>query len=209
MHVLVPEDPVFMTRFLAMEEPLLHSLYYFYLRDLPPRQAETIRTAYESWGDIQSRMPPSLHWQKPAAHKARQRQDAQGYTLRGTGGAPLTCLHAVGMSAESISGLKACHGLLTEAVSDVVGPLARALGEIADHGQNVVDNFRRVVDILQLQAPPRLLESLRQAVPTGPVAAISLDGAQEAEYETFCEQMVRTLSAGDRFTYTMHRALYF
>ncbi|MGW4230091.1 hypothetical protein ACWEF9_12530 [Streptomyces sp. NPDC004980] len=209
MHVLVPEDPVFMTRFLAMEEPLLHSLYYFYLRDLPPGQAKIIRDAYEGWGDIQSRMPPRLHWQETAVRRARQRRDPEGYTLRGRGGAPLTCLHVVGMSAESISGLRACHGLLAEAESEAVGPLARALGEIAEHGQNVVDNFRRVLDILQIQAPPRLLGSLRQAAPTGPVTAISLDGTQEEEYETFCDRMVRTLSAGDRFTYAMHRALYF
>ncbi|MEU4262529.1 MULTISPECIES: hypothetical protein [Streptomycetaceae] len=197
-----------MTRFLAMEEPLLHSLYYFYLRDLPPGQAEIIRSAYESWGDIQSRMPPRLHWQQRAAGRTRQWQDPEGYTLRGRGGAPLTCLHAVRMSAESIKGLRACHGLLVEAESEE-GPLARALGEIAEHGQNVVDNFRRVLDILQIQAPARLLGSLRQAAPAGPATAISLDGTQEAEYETFCERMVRTLSAGDGFTYVMHRALYF
>ncbi|CAM5246549.1 hypothetical protein SCYAM73S_00448 [Streptomyces cyaneofuscatus] len=31
MDILIPEDPVFMTRFLEMEEPLLHSLYYLHL----------------------------------------------------------------------------------------------------------------------------------------------------------------------------------
>ncbi|GHB16876.1 hypothetical protein GCM10010392_51750 [Streptomyces clavifer] len=209
MHVLVPEDPVFMTRFLAMEDPLLHSLYYFYLRDLPPGHAETIRTAYEGWADIQYRMPPCLHWQEMAVRRAPRPRDREGYTLLGRGGAPLTCLHAVEMNAESIAVLKACHALLVEAESDGVGPLARALGEIAEHGRNTVDDFRRVVDVLQLQAPPRLLGSLRRAAPAGRATAISLDGTQQEEYETFCDRIVRTLSAGDRFTYAMHRALYF
>lgn len=60
MQILVPEDPVFMTRFLEMEEPLLHSLYHLHLGHLPREQAETIRRAYGGWSDIQAAMPKFL-----------------------------------------------------------------------------------------------------------------------------------------------------
>lgn len=208
MYVLVPDDPVFMTKFLAMEDPLLHSLYYFYLSDLPPEQAEVIRAAYDSWGNIQKRLPPRLHWQELTAHGARQWQHAEGYALRSPCGKRLTCLYIVEISAEYQSRLTACHSLLAQAEIDAGGPLTHALRDIWDQDQNLVENFRRVLDVLQLQAPPRLLESVRRGMSAGSGIEITIDAIQEEEYVSFCDHIVHALSAGDRFNYTMHREIY-
>lgn len=31
MQILMPDDPVFISKFTAIEQPLLHSLHHFYL----------------------------------------------------------------------------------------------------------------------------------------------------------------------------------
>ncbi|WEH38419.1 hypothetical protein [Streptomyces sp. AM 2-1-1] len=209
MLILVPEEPVFITRFLGIEEPLLHSLYYFYLRDLSPDEAEVILRAYESWGEIQKRIPAPLRWQTLSASvQAPPRQEPEGYRLHSPTGKRLVSLHAVEVSGEQICWLEACHRLLEEAEKARFGALAGALGEIREHGTNLVENFRRALNVLRIHAPPKLLASLKQAAPHGPFLDISLDGDQQAEYATYRDQVVFVLSSGDWFASTMHRALY-
>jgi len=210
MHILMPEDPVFMTRFLEMEEPLLHSLYYLHLDHLPLDQAETIRRAYEGWGDIQAAMPKFLSWHTPTAFElAVPRRESEGYRLHSPDGEQLISLYAVEVSIESLSCLTACLTLLEEAENELGGPLAGALEEIREpRDRDLVDNFRRVLRALQIPAPPALLASLRHATPAGPEREVSLDGPQHAEYVTYRDKFCFALSTGDWFMYTMHRSLY-
>ncbi|WP_326683318.1 hypothetical protein OHB31_02645 [Streptomyces microflavus] len=210
MQILVPEDPVFMTRFLEMEEPLLHSLYHLHLGHLPREQAETIRRAYEGWSDIQAAMPKFLSWHTPTAFElAVPRRESEGYRLHSPDGEQLISLYAVEASVGSIGCLAACLSLLEAAEREMGGALAGALEEIRKpRERDLVDNFRRVVRSLQIPAPPALLASLRDAAPAGPVQEVSLDAAQHAEYATYGVQFCHALSSGDWFTYTMHRSLY-
>ncbi|MEV1087805.1 hypothetical protein [Streptomyces microflavus] len=210
MQILVPEDPVFMTRFLEMEEPLLHSLYHLHLGHLPREQAETIRRAYGGWSDIQAAMPKFLSWHTPTAFElAVPRRESEGYRLQSPDGEQLISLYAVEASIESIGCLAACLSLLEEAEKEMGGALAGALEEIRKpRERDLVDNFRRVVRALQIPAPHALLAALRDAAPAGPVQEVSLDAAQNAEYATYGVQFCHALSSGDWFTYTMHRSLY-
>lgn len=174
-HILVPEDPVFMTRFLEMEEPLLHSLYYLHLGNLPQDQAETIRRAYECWGDIQAAMPAFMAWHtQTAIVHAAPRRESDGYRLHSPSGKTLISLYAVEVSAESISSLTECLTMLEEAETGIGGPLAGALEEIREpQDRDLVDNFRRVLRALQIPPPPALLASVRHAAPAGPVREVS------------------------------------
>ncbi|UZI34000.1 hypothetical protein [Streptomyces sp. VB1] len=210
MHILIPEDPVFMTRFLEMEEPLLHSLYYLHLQDLPQDQAETIRRGYEGWGEIQAAMPKFLTWHTPTAFEvAVPRRDSEGYRLHSPGGEQLISLYAVEVSVESISCLTACLALLEGAEKELGGPLAGALHAIKEpRDRDLVDNFRRVLLALQISAPLALLAPVRQAAPAGPVQEVFLDDEQYAEYATYRDRFCYVLSTGEWFTYTMHRSLY-
>lgn len=175
MQILVPEDPVFMTRFLEMEEPLLHSLYHLHLGHLPREQAETIRRAYEGWSDIQAAMPKFLSWHTPTAFElAVPRRESEGYRLHSPDGEQLISLYAVEASVGSIGCLAACLSLLEAAEREMGGALAGALEEIRKpRERDLVDNFRRVVRSLQIPAPPALLASLRDAAPAGPVQEVS------------------------------------
>ncbi|MBT2375929.1 hypothetical protein J7E90_00715 [Streptomyces sp. ISL-111] len=210
MQILMPEDPVFMTRFLEMEEPLLHSLYYLHLDHLPRDQAETIRRAYEGWGSIQAAMPKFLSWHTPTAFElAAPRRESEGYRLHSPHGEQLISLYAVDVSTESISCLTACLTLLEEAEKELGGALAGALEDIREpRERDLVDNFRRVLRALRIPAPLALLASLRHAAPAGPEREVSLDGARHAEYEAYRDQFCHALSTGDAFMYTMHRSLY-
>ncbi|CAM5567606.1 hypothetical protein SHIRM173S_04434 [Streptomyces hirsutus] len=62
---------------------------------------------------------------------------------------------------------------------------------------------------MEFKAPPGLLKAMGHGVQTGQAPAITLDAAQETEYQDFCGRVVYALSSGDRFTYTSHHALYF
>ncbi|MFF8366681.1 hypothetical protein ACF05F_32315 [Rhodococcus erythropolis] len=208
MHILVPDDPVFISKFTAIEEPLLHSLYYFYLSDLDTNQAKLIRTAYDSWGQIQQRLPVPLQWQGTSAAGNWQEHAAEGYVLRDVTGTELPSLYAMDVPLGHLHALKACHGLLADAEKSTYGPLAQALHELADQGWGSVDDFRRCLEVMGLKAPQRLLSVLRRASPAGPVTALTLDESLRADYRDFCNRIVCALSAGDRFSYTSHRALY-
>lgn len=208
MRFLVPDDPVFLGMFIGIEQPLLYSLYHFYRNDLSDGQDMMIRTAYDKWGEIHQCFPPLLQWQDlvPAV---RGQGDRKGYALHDLRGRQLTCLYSVDIPAEHLHTLRACHTMLARAERET-GPLTEALDELAEETSTrcLVGNFGRVLDVMELKTPPGLLKTIGRGAPSGPVLAITLDAAQEAEYQDFCGRVVHALSAGDRFTYTSHRALY-
>ncbi|MET8216220.1 hypothetical protein [Streptomyces hirsutus] len=209
MRFLVPDDPVFLGMFIGIEQPLLYNLYYFYRNDLSEGQDLLIRTAYDKWGEIQQCFPSQLQWQAlvPAA---RGQGGRKGYALHDSRGRRLTCLYSVDIPAEHLHTLRACHTMLARAEQET-GRLTEALDELAEETdiRCLVDNFGRVLDVMEFKAPPGLLKAMGHGVQTGQVPAVTLDAAQEAEYQDFCGRVVYALSSGGRFTYTSHRALYF
>lgn len=208
MCVLVPDDPAFAARFFAMEDPLLHSLYHFYLNDLAPEYAERVRSAYGSWGNIDGMLPQVLrNWQPAFQGEPKQEPDIT-YVLHGPSGQLLTSLYAIDVSESDLRELRTFHTLLASAEDDGRGALAHAIRDIAQHHDSIVENFRRALAVLELRAAPQLLESLRRAAPAGPVIAISLDVIQEKMYRALYGNIVSALSAGDRWAYDIHRTLY-
>ncbi|MFD4595821.1 hypothetical protein [Streptomyces rubiginosohelvolus] len=207
MRVLIPDDPMFMTRFLEMEEPLFHSLYYLHLAKLPEDQAEKIRRAYDSWGDIQRAIPGHLTWHTHKSFEIAEysRRNSKGYSLYGPQGERLISMYAVEVSVESLSSLTACLRLLELGELELRSPLAQALAEIRepDLDRELVDNYRRVLKALQLSAPRALLAELQGAAPE-----VSLNGALYAEYADYRDKFCHALSTGDWWMDTMHRSLY-
>ncbi|MFF9204216.1 hypothetical protein ACF1AE_20835 [Streptomyces sp. NPDC014986] len=208
MQILVPDDPVFMSRFTAIEQPLLHHLYYFYLSDLDNTDAKLIRAAYDSWDRIQRCLPVPLRWPETTAGAGAGQHTTAGHVLHAPDGSELPSLYAVQLPLGHLCALRACCDMLREARTRTDGPLAEALEDLAVQGPDLVDGFRRAVEVMELSAPRRLLEVLRRASPAGPVTALALDEAQRADYRDFCGRVVYVLSAGDEFGYTCHRALY-
>ncbi|MGW6588435.1 hypothetical protein [Streptomyces globisporus] len=207
MHILVPDDPMFMTRFLEMEEPLFHSLYYLHLAKFPEDQAEKIRRAYDSWGDIQRAMPAHLTWHTHKTFEIAEysRRKSKGYSLFGPEGEQLISMYAVEVSVESLSNLTECLRLFELAELELRTPLAEALTEIRepDQDRELVDNYCRVLKALQLPAPRALVAELLGAAPE-----VSLNGALYAEYVDYRDRFCHALSTGDWWMYTMHRSLY-
>ncbi|MEZ3177321.1 hypothetical protein KYY02_00910 [Streptomyces pimonensis] len=208
MQILIPDDPVFISKFTAIEQPLLHHLYYFCLPDLDSTEAETICTAYDSWDRIRQCLPAPLRWPETTAVVGPERHTSAGYTLYGPDGRELPSLYAVKLPLGHLCTLRACCDLLREARTRTGGPLAEALDELADHGPDLVDDFRRAVEVMELSAPRRLLEVLQRASSAGPVTSLDLDEAQRADYRDFCGRVVYVLSIGNAFGYSCHRALY-
>ncbi|UFR07142.1 hypothetical protein KBP30_41100 [Streptomyces sp. Go40/10] len=209
--LLIPDDPVFKSCFIPLEQPLFYSLQYWYTTELTDSQMATVRDAYDSWGEIEQMLPPRFRAQAPEADG-----EDDDYVLEGVAGQRLTRLYAV-EAGDRVGRLEACYTMLRQAQLDRwPHPLAdilreiNALGSSPDRtdGVDLVDSLRRVLRVLSLQAPPHLLASIRQAAPSGPVKTIALNAEQEQEYRVYCEKVVHVLSAGDRFTYTTHRLLY-
>ncbi|MEU6318215.1 hypothetical protein [Streptomyces sp. NPDC047009] len=106
--------------------------------------------------------------------------------------------------------------MLRRAQLDAWGdPLTSVLGEINSGGDvdgggdvDLVDRLRRVLQVFCLPSPPQLLPGIRRAMLEGPETSLTLNAEQERAYRDHCEKVVQFLSAGDRFTYVTHRALY-
>ncbi|MGW4788589.1 hypothetical protein [Streptomyces sp. NPDC004230] len=213
MHVLIPHDLVFLEKFAAIENALIHELYYDQPRELHPDQAMVIHTAYDSWAEIQQKLPRWLQWNIPGSHYEPVQRTTEGYELYSPGGKRLTSLYAMELDESELDRLEDCHKLFVQAEEhDPHGPLSEALTRLADqkarsapsaYRTSPSEDFGRVMEVLRLQVPPSLLNALREAA-----GAVTLTVTQEKEYRAFCDQVVWALSAGDEFMYTAHLALY-
>ncbi|MFF9091298.1 hypothetical protein ACF1BE_34055 [Streptomyces sp. NPDC014991] len=206
MHVLVPDDPVMAAKFLSVEEPLLHSLHYYYRAELTDAQAATIRVAYDSWGELQQDLPARFRSHAPDAVTGEE----DGYVLEGVAGQRLTRLCAI-EAGQRVDHLEACYVMLRQAQLDSHrGPLsllADVLLEIND-GIDFVDRLRRVLQVLRLPSPPRLLAAIPRPAPRGPVTVVALNAEQEREYRGHCGKVIGILSGDDSFAFITHWALY-
>ncbi|MEU3862828.1 hypothetical protein AB0F03_36980 [Streptomyces sp. NPDC028722] len=206
MHVLVPDDPVMAVNFLSVEEPLLHSLHYYYGTELTDAQAATIRVAYDSWGELQQELPARFRSHAPDVVT----DEEVGYVLEGVAGQRLTRLCAIDVG-QRVDHLEACYIMLRQAQLDsrrgALALLADVLLEIND-GIDFVDRLRRVLQVLRLPPPPRLLAAIPLPAPCGPVTVVPLNAEQEGEYRGYCGKVIGILSGDDGFAFVTHWALY-
>jgi hypothetical protein len=100
--------------------------------------------------------------------------------------------------------------MLRRAQLDAWGdPLTSVLGEINSGGDvDLVGRLRRVLPVFCLPSPPQLLPSIRRAMLEGPETTLTPNAERERAYRDDWGKVVQILSAGDRFTYVTHRALY-
>lgn len=209
MYVLVPDDPVFFAKYQSLEEPLLRHLHRLHGTG-PESAAERIGSdAYDSWVRLLLKLPLWSTWHDADASAGSA---PVGYTLRGAAGNRLTRLYPIDVPAVDLGHLAACFDLFRTAdgtrsgASDRADTAAPAGRPGRRHG--TTDVFRRVMEVLLLPPPRRLLAVLCQAVTAGRAVPVTLPAEEEAEYRRHCEDIVTILSSGDPFAHRAHRALY-
>ncbi|UQA91245.1 hypothetical protein [Streptomyces halobius] len=210
MHVLLPNDPVWAVKFFQMEEPLLHSLSYFYIHDLPPDEASCVRTAYASWARINVQLPSVFRDWASSAEVVPGIAADTSYKLHAPQGRRLTEMYAVDVEEGDLQELAAFHALLRRAEMGGTGTLARSIEDIAqDSGhRSITADFGRVLAVLQLKADPTLLNPLCHTDVGAPREVIALNDVQEVRYRSHCDSIIRILSNGDPWLSTTHRHLY-
>ncbi|MFF0478832.1 hypothetical protein [Streptomyces sp. NPDC004284] len=209
MYVLVPDDPVFFAKFQSLEEPLLRHLYRLHSGGLDSDDERIISDAYDSWVQVLLKLPLWSEW-----HTGRSTTDpAPGnparYVLYGTGGDQLTCLYPIEVTAAELGHLTACLDLFTSQDRVRPGTPAQEGAEQSETDRGLTDVLRRVLQVLLLPPPQRLLAMLRQVMLPEAAGSVTLPAEQEREYRRFCEDIVTILSPGDTFAYRSHRAMYF
>ncbi|MGW5652598.1 hypothetical protein [Streptomyces humi] len=203
MYVLVPDDPVFFAKFQSLEEPLLRHLYRLHSEGPGSGEERIISDAYDSWVQVLLKLPVWSRW-----HPVEASAEQPRYTLYSARGDQLTSLYPTEVAAADLGHLTACLDLFVE--NGRIRPAGQDLtgAEPPQAEQDLVDLFRRVMDVLLLPPPEELLDTLRPVVPQDPVVSVTLPEEQEAEYREFCVQIVTLLSSGDAFAFRSHRAMY-
>ncbi|MGW0853676.1 hypothetical protein [Streptomyces sp. NPDC002690] len=215
MYVLIPDDPVFFAKFQSLEEPLLRHLHRLHGAARESHDEHVVADAYDSWVQVLLKLPLWSRWHTdtPTGHLPNEQPR---YVLHGAHGGQLASLYPIEVSAVDLGHLTACLDLFVLGVRNrggswhppgAVGP-RRATGIPAEE-EHLTDVFRRVMEVLLLPPPQTLLDTLRQGEPSGPVVSVNLRSEEEAEYRSFCEEIVTILSSGDTFAYRSHRALYY
>lgn len=209
--MLVPDDPVFFAKFQSLEEPLLRHLYRLHAGGLESDDERIISDAYDSWVQVLLKLPLWSEW-----HTGRsdpEPDEPTGYVLYGTRGDQLTSLYPIEVTAVELGHLTACLDLF--AARDRALPTmpdqtrAETGAEQPERDRGLADVLRRVLEVLLLPPPRRLLAVLRQVALPEANGSVTLPAEQEREYRRFCEDIVTILSSGDAFGYRSHRAMYF
>ncbi|WP_121714515.1 hypothetical protein [Streptomyces sp. E5N91] len=211
MYVLVPDDPVFFAKFQSLEEPLLRHLYRLHRGGQDSVDERIIADAYDSWVQVLLRLPLWSDW-----HTGRSTDPAPdeppGYVLYGTRGDQLTSLYPIEVTAVELGQLTACLDLFAACDGARPAMLGQARAETGaeqpERDRGLADVFRRVLEVLLLPPPQRLLAMLREVTLPEPAGSVTLPAEQETEYRRFCEDIVTILSSGDTFAYDSHRAMY-
>ncbi|MGW2105121.1 hypothetical protein [Streptomyces sp. NPDC001948] len=215
-HRLLPADPIWLKKFMAMEEPLLYSLYTF--GSLPEPAASVVDHAYQSWARIFLRFPgPLRDYALSPHHQMPPRHDENGqYRLCGHDGRALVELHAVDIRSQDIDALSAVlasfrnaqsgdNRELAEVLEEVIEPLPGVMGT----SNRLIEDFERSLRVLQLEPDGLLLKALPVDPTTRPASGdISLDPAQERAYHAHCLEIIEIVSAGDPWALSTHRRMY-
>ncbi|MFJ7495183.1 hypothetical protein ACIQZB_29090 [Streptomyces sp. NPDC097727] len=207
MYVLIPDDPVFFAKFQSLEEPLLRHLYRLHSAGLESDDERVISDAYDSWVQVLLKLPLWSEWHSASTPTDPVTEERAGYVLHSPRGDQLTSLYPIEVTAVDLGHLTACLDLFTE-YDQVRRPTGRARDEQPEGDGGLTDVFRRVMAVLLLPSPQRLLTTLRHVVPQAVPVSVTLPAEQETEYRRFCEDIVTILSSGDTFAYRSHRAMY-
>ncbi|GGJ58806.1 hypothetical protein [Streptomyces brasiliensis] len=210
MYVLVPDDPVFHAKFQSLEEPLLRHLY-LHSTGAESDDERIISDAYDSWVQVLLKLPLWSQWHTADVSADHAPDEPARCTLYGAGGKQLTSLYPIEVAAGDLGNLMACLDLFVTAdrTRRAVQADAEACADLPErNGSSLTDVFRRVMEVLWLPPPQRLLGTLRQVMSQGQVVSVTLPAEQETEYRRFCEDLVTILSSGDTFAYRNHRAMY-
>ncbi|MFG2356933.1 hypothetical protein [Streptomyces sp. NPDC048521] len=233
MYVLVPDDPVFFAKFQSLEEPLLRHLYLLHSAGMESDDERIISDAYDSWVQVLLKLPLWSQWHAtdtsahatdtsvpatdasahaPGTSAEHAPGEPAGYTLYSACGTQLTSLYPIEVTAVDLGHLTACLDLFVaagrtqHAIPAQVG--AEVWADLPERKDTLVDVFRRVMEVLLLPPPQRLLGTLQQVVRQGQTVSVTLPAEEETEYRRYCEDIVTILSSGDTFAYRSHRALY-
>ncbi|MGW1530464.1 hypothetical protein [Streptomyces sp. NPDC002159] len=200
-YILLPEDPVFASKFHILEEPLLHSLHYLYRLEIPSGQAGIVDAAYSSYGKVLRSFPAPLRRLIGSGHAGEDEN-------RSSGGLPYSAFprfYPVSIPSEELDALGRCSRMLQDArPGDALGEILDELGGPID----LADVFTRVVRMLELKVPAGLVRAFRTAASSGPEEIAILDRASKRELAPHLAEVIRTLSDGDEFEYLAHQALY-
>ncbi|WEP00605.1 hypothetical protein A6P39_043540 (plasmid) [Streptomyces sp. FXJ1.172] len=207
MYVLVPDDPVFFSKFQSLEEPLLRHLYRLHSEGLGSDDERIISDAYDSWVQVLLKLP-LWSWWHTGETSADLSADRPRYALYNARGDQLTSLYPTELAAADLGHLTACLDLFVEAGRVRRGGRERMCAKPSQGEQGLIDVFRRVMDVLLLPPPEGLLDTLRHVVPQEVAVSVTLPEEREAEYWEFCEEIVTILSSGDSFAFRSHRAMY-
>ncbi|MFD3452008.1 hypothetical protein ACFWVC_07475 [Streptomyces sp. NPDC058691] len=187
---------MFASKFRTVEDPLLHSLHYWYRLEIPLGQIHVVDAAYSSYGRILRSFPPRLRhliWECRSSHSADP---------------PLPYLHPVDISQVDLDALDRCCRMLRNAhTRGPAHPLGGILEEIGG-GIDLADGFSRVLRVLRLTAPPALLATSLGAASRGAESPVALDRTTRREHLLYCTEVIRELSDGDEFQHLAHQALY-
>ncbi|MFJ5219675.1 hypothetical protein ACIP98_33860 [Streptomyces sp. NPDC088354] len=191
-HTLVPEDPVFASTFRTVEEPLLHSLHYWYRGEISEGQVDVVDTAYSSYGTVLRAFPLRLRRLIWECHSGQDDQGDPGECAD----PPLPRLHPVAIGAADLDALDRCCRMLRNARQEgTANPLGEILEEIGG-GIDLVETFSRMLRVLSLRAPRELLTT-------------SMNGRTPLrEHHLYCAEVIRALSGGDAFQRRAHQAFY-
>ncbi|MFD6530963.1 hypothetical protein [Streptomyces sp. NPDC060184] len=215
MYVLIPDDPVFFAKFQSLEEPLLRHLHRLHGAARESHDEHVIADAYDSWVQVLLKLPLWSRWHTDAP-AGQPPGEQPRYVLHGANGGQLATLYPIEVSAVDLGRLTACLDLFVLGARNPGGvgrpPGAAdpqdAAGPSAEE-EHLTDVFRRVMEVLLLPPPRFLLDTVRQGEPSGPVVSVNLRSEEEADYRSFCEEIVTILSSGDTFAHRSHRALYY
>lgn len=213
MYVLVPDDPVFFAKFQSLEQPLLRRLYRLHRAGLESDDERIISDAYDSWVQVLLKLPLWFEWHTASSSAEPAPDEGTRYVLYSPRGDQLTSLYPIEVTTVDLGHLTACLDLFVaadQARDTVTGQVCAEEGaEPPDREDGLTEVFGRVMEVLLLPPPQRLLDTLRQVVPEEPVVSLTLSAEQGAEYRRFCEDIVTILSSGDTFAHRSHRAMYF
>ncbi|MFF9340374.1 MULTISPECIES: hypothetical protein [unclassified Streptomyces] len=199
MYALVPDDPVFSAKFQSLEEPLLRHLHRLHAAGLETDDGRIISDAYDSWVQVLLKLP--LWQERHTGRTGPASGGPAGYVLYGTRGERLTSLYPIEVTAVELAHLTACLDLFAARDRALPATPGRAAARPGagqpDRDRGPADVFRRVLQVLLLPPPRRLLAALRHVALPAADGPVTLPAEREREYRRFCEDIVTVLSSGD------------
>ncbi|WP_042394969.1 hypothetical protein [Streptacidiphilus carbonis] len=206
MYVLVPDDPVFFSKFQSLEEPLLWRLHCLRSKGPDTDEAHLLADAYDSWVRVLLKLPLWPRWHVTGASTPETDEDDRiEYTLFNAHGTELTGLYPVDLAAADLEQLALCLFAISDARRDGRGLLGQACKEALGTAESLVNGFRRVLGALLLPPPRELLSALHGV---GRTSTVTLTPNEEASYRRYCADLVHILSSGDQFAVQSHLAMY-